>query len=35
MNSQGTSPLWNIPGQGNMTQGLRLMLEHGYIRPKS
>jgi peptide/nickel transport system substrate-binding protein len=35
MNSQGTSALWNILGQGNMTQGLTLMLEHGYIRPKS
>jgi peptide/nickel transport system substrate-binding protein len=35
MNSQGTSTLWNILGQGNMTQGLTLMLEQGYIQPKS
>jgi peptide/nickel transport system substrate-binding protein len=35
MNSAGTSSLWNILGQGNMTQGLTLMLEQGYIRPKS
>ncbi|HEV2371034.1 MAG TPA: ABC transporter substrate-binding protein, partial [Streptosporangiaceae bacterium] len=35
MDSKGTSPLWNILGQGNMTQGLTLMLEGGYIRPKS
>jgi peptide/nickel transport system substrate-binding protein len=35
MNAQGTSQLWNILGQGNMTQGLTLMLEDGYIRPKS
>jgi peptide/nickel transport system substrate-binding protein len=35
VNAQGTSPLWNILGQGNMTQGLTLMLEDGYIRPKS
>jgi hypothetical protein len=25
----------NILGQGNMTQGLTLMLEQGYIQPKS
>jgi peptide/nickel transport system substrate-binding protein len=35
MNSQGTSPLWDILGQGNMTQALTLMLEDGYIRPVS
>jgi peptide/nickel transport system substrate-binding protein len=35
MNSQGTSPLWDILGQGNINQGLTLMLEDGYIRPKS
>ena len=35
MNSQGTSQLWNILGQGNMTEGLTLMLEDGYIQPKS
>jgi hypothetical protein len=35
MNAQGTSPLWDILGQGNMTQGLTLMLEQGYIQPKS
>jgi peptide/nickel transport system substrate-binding protein len=35
VNSQGTSPLWDILGQGNITQGLTLMLEDGYIRPKS
>ncbi len=35
MDAQGTSPLWNILGQGNMTQGLTLMLEQGYIQPKS
>jgi peptide/nickel transport system substrate-binding protein len=35
MNSQGTSQLWNIMGQGNFNQGLTLMLEDGYIRPKS
>jgi peptide/nickel transport system substrate-binding protein len=35
VNSQGTSPLWDILGQGNMTQALTLMLEDGYIRPKS
>jgi peptide/nickel transport system substrate-binding protein len=35
MNAQGTSPLWNILGQGNGSQALTLMLEAGYIRPKS
>jgi peptide/nickel transport system substrate-binding protein len=35
VNSQGTSPLWDILGQGNMTQALTLMLEDGYIRPVS
>ncbi|HEU5418966.1 MAG TPA: ABC transporter substrate-binding protein [Streptosporangiaceae bacterium] len=35
VNSQGTSPLWNVLGQGNMTQELTVMLEDGYIRPKS
>lgn len=34
VNSQGTSPLWNVLGQGNMTQELTVMLEKGYIRPK-
>ena len=35
MNAQGTSTLWDILGQGNLSQGLSLMLEAGYIRPKS
>lgn len=35
MNSQGTSPLWDMLGQANMTQALTVMLEDGYIRPKS
>jgi peptide/nickel transport system substrate-binding protein len=35
MNSQGTSPLWNSIGQGNGNEALTLMLEDGYIRPKS
>ncbi|MGH3409306.1 MAG: ABC transporter substrate-binding protein, partial [Streptosporangiaceae bacterium] len=35
VNSQGTSPLWNVLGQGIMTQELTVMLEDGYIRPKS
>jgi peptide/nickel transport system substrate-binding protein len=35
MNSQGTSPLWNIMGQDGYNPGLALMLEDGYIRPKS
>ena len=35
MDSTGTSQLWNILGQGSMTQGLTLMLEQGYIKPKS
>jgi peptide/nickel transport system substrate-binding protein len=35
MNSQGTSALWNMLGQANMTQALTVMLEDGYIRPKS
>ncbi len=34
MNSQGTSPMWNVLGQGNMTQELTVMLENGYIKPK-
>jgi peptide/nickel transport system substrate-binding protein len=34
MNSQGTSALWNIMGQGDINEGLALMLEDGYIRPK-
>jgi peptide/nickel transport system substrate-binding protein len=35
INGQGTSQLWNILGQGDMDEGLTLMLEEGYIRPKS
>ncbi len=35
MNAQGTSTLWDILGQGNLSQGLSLMLEAGDIRPKS
>jgi peptide/nickel transport system substrate-binding protein len=35
VNSQGTSPLWDMLGQANMTQALTVMLEDGYIRPKS
>jgi peptide/nickel transport system substrate-binding protein len=35
VNSQGTSPMWNVLGQGNMTQELTVMLEDGYIRAKS
>lgn len=35
LNAQGTSPLWNIVGQGNFNVGLTLMLEDGYIRPRS
>jgi peptide/nickel transport system substrate-binding protein len=35
VNSQGTSPLWNVLGQGNMTQELTVMLEDVYIKPKS
>jgi hypothetical protein len=36
MSSQGTSTLWNIMGQDtNQNEGLTLMLEDGYIRPKS
>jgi hypothetical protein len=35
MNSQGTSQLWNIMGQGSGNEALTLMLEDGYIRPKS
>jgi peptide/nickel transport system substrate-binding protein len=35
MNAKGTSSLWNVLGQGNMTQELTVMLEDGYIRPKS
>jgi peptide/nickel transport system substrate-binding protein len=35
MDSAGTSPLWNIMGQGNFNEGLALMLEGGYIRPKT
>lgn len=34
MNSQGTSPMWNVLGQGNMTQELTVMLENGFIKPK-
>ena len=35
MDATGTSALWNIMGQGNSSQALTLMLENGYIRPKS
>jgi peptide/nickel transport system substrate-binding protein len=35
MNAQGTSPLWDILGQGNGSQALAVMLEAGYIRPVS
>jgi peptide/nickel transport system substrate-binding protein len=35
VNSQGTSPLWNIMGQGDGNEALTLWLEDGYIRPKS
>lgn len=35
VSSQGTSPMWNVLGQGNMTQELTVMLEDGYIKPKS
>jgi len=35
VNSQGTSPMWNVLGQGNMTQELTVMLENGFIKPKS
>jgi peptide/nickel transport system substrate-binding protein len=35
MNSQDTSPLWNSIGQGNGNEALTLMLEDGYIQPKS
>jgi peptide/nickel transport system substrate-binding protein len=35
MNSQGTSSMWNVLGQGNMTQELTVMLENGFIKPKS
>jgi peptide/nickel transport system substrate-binding protein len=35
VDSQGTSPMWNVLGQGNMTQELTVMLEKGYIKPKS
>jgi peptide/nickel transport system substrate-binding protein len=35
MNAQGTSPLWDIMGQGNGNEALTLMLEDGYIRPNS
>lgn len=34
VNSEGTSPMWNVLGQGNMTQELTVMLENGYIKPK-
>jgi peptide/nickel transport system substrate-binding protein len=30
-----TDPLWNVMALGNMNEGLTLMLEHGFIRPKS
>jgi peptide/nickel transport system substrate-binding protein len=35
VNAQGTSSLWNIMGQGDGNEALTLMLEDGYIRPKS
>jgi peptide/nickel transport system substrate-binding protein len=35
INAQGTSALWNIMGQGNGNVALTLMLEDGYIQPKS
>jgi peptide/nickel transport system substrate-binding protein len=34
MNSQGTSPLWNMMGQGDGNETLALWLEDGYIVPK-
>lgn len=34
-NAKGTSTLWNIMGNDNMETGLLLMLDRGYIRPKS
>lgn len=35
VNSQGSGPLWNIMGQGDGNEALTLMLEDGFIRPKS
>jgi peptide/nickel transport system substrate-binding protein len=35
VNAQGAGPLWDIMGQGDGNEALTLMLEDGYIRPKS
>lgn len=35
MNAKHTSPLWNIMGMGNFNVALGMMLQDGYIRPRS